>query len=306
MVEPVTAWRNRTQPPRETARGRRRCDRRGRRFRFVVDDEPSIRHFLSLILHGAGIDTEEFADGACVPPGDGDRPHPNSSSSTSGSNPSTRSNRSIALGKLGYFGFVQLMSSRGSAVLEHVKSVGEQHGLQMLPVLKKPFETSAILAIMQELKLGHPAPTAARIELEEALKSGWIEFWYQPKIDLRKKQLAGVEAFARCRHPQFGILPPGAFMPGATEAELLALSEQALTSALQTGLNFSKLGINLRFAVNIPVSCAGEAADHGDRAGTPRAGRPLARADHRRHRRADRHRPRARDRDDQEARARST
>jgi EAL domain-containing protein (putative c-di-GMP-specific phosphodiesterase class I) len=132
--------------------------------------------------------------------------------------------------------------------------VGNQHGLQMLPVLKKPFETSAILAIMQELKLGHPAPTAARIELQQAIKSGWIEFWYQPKIDLRKKQLAGVEAFARCRHPQFGILPPGAFMPGATEAELLALSEQALTSALQTGLNFSKLGINLRFAVNIPVS----------------------------------------------------
>ena len=31
---------------------------------FVVDDEPSIRHFLSLVLHGAGLDTEEFADGA--------------------------------------------------------------------------------------------------------------------------------------------------------------------------------------------------------------------------------------------------
>src|SRR5438067_8737485 len=33
---------------------------------FIVDDEPSIRHFLSLILHGAGIDTEEFADGAAM------------------------------------------------------------------------------------------------------------------------------------------------------------------------------------------------------------------------------------------------
>ncbi len=61
----------------------------------------------------------------------------------------------VALGKRGYFGFVQLMSSRGSAVLEHVKSIGEQHKLQMLPVLKKPFETSAIMRIMQELKLGH-------------------------------------------------------------------------------------------------------------------------------------------------------
>ena len=30
---------------------------------FVIDTDASIRHFLSLILHGAGIDTEEFADG---------------------------------------------------------------------------------------------------------------------------------------------------------------------------------------------------------------------------------------------------
>ena len=78
-------------------------------------------------------------------------------------------------------------------MLEHVKNVGEQHRLQMLPVLKKPFETAAIVNIMQELKLGHGAPQAARVGLDEAVKNGWIEFWYQPKIDLRKKQLAGVE-----------------------------------------------------------------------------------------------------------------
>src|SRR5262249_4711792 len=122
----------------------------------------------------------------------------------------------IALGKHGYLGSVQLISNRGAAVLEHVKTVGLQQRLQMLPVLKKPFETSAIVAIIRELKLGDPAPTAARVALDLALKSGWVEFWYQPKIHLRKKQLAGVEAFARVRHPQYGILPPAAFMPGAT------------------------------------------------------------------------------------------
>jgi EAL domain-containing protein (putative c-di-GMP-specific phosphodiesterase class I) len=139
-------------------------------------------------------------------------------------------------------------------VLEHVKSVGEQHKLQMLPVLKKPFETSAIVKIMQALKIGHTAPQAARVTLDEALGKGWIEFWFQPKIDLRKKQLVGVEAFARCRHPQFGILPPGAFMPGATDAELLKLSEQAISAVLKAGARLSKLAINLRFAVNVPVS----------------------------------------------------
>jgi EAL domain-containing protein (putative c-di-GMP-specific phosphodiesterase class I) len=220
---------------------------------FVIDEEPSIRHFLSLILHGAGIDTEEFVDGSAMRKAI-ERRTPDLVFLNVGLESAEAIETIIALGKRGYFGFVQLMSNRGSAVLEHVKSVGEQHKLQMLPVLKKPFETSAIVAIMQELKLGHAAPMAGRIGLSEALKNGWIEFWFQPKIDLRKKQLAGVEAFARARHPQFGVLSPSAFMPGASESELLALSEKALANVLEAGANFSKLGINLRFAVNIPVS----------------------------------------------------
>ncbi len=219
---------------------------------FVIDGDGSIRHFLSLILHGAGIDTEEFADGqglrrallhrtpdlifldiplesaeaiACV----------------------------VALGNGDYRGRVQLMSSRGSAVLAHVKSIGEQQRLQMLPVLRKPFETNAILKLLQDLKLGHPPTVAGRIDLDEALAKDWIEFWYQPKIDLRKKQLVGAEAFARARHPTLGILMPGAFMPGAKESSLIAISELALARALTAAANFAKLGVNLRMAVNIPV-----------------------------------------------------
>jgi EAL domain-containing protein (putative c-di-GMP-specific phosphodiesterase class I) len=149
---------------------------------------------------------------------------------------------------------VQLMSNRGSAVLAHVKSIGEQHHLRMLPVLKKPFETSVVLKVLQELRIGEPPAVAGRIDLDEALHNRWIEFWYQPKIDLRKKQLVGVEAFARARHPQDGVLMPSAFMPGASEGALVRLSEQALDQALKASLNFCKLGVNLRLAVNIPIN----------------------------------------------------
>ena len=112
---------------------------------FVVDSDASIRHFLSLILHGAGIDTEEFADGQSLF-GGAEPAHARCwSSSTSRWNPPKRSALVVALGKRGYSGYVQLMSNRGSAVLAHVKSIGDQHRLQMLPVLKKPFETGAIV-----------------------------------------------------------------------------------------------------------------------------------------------------------------
>jgi hypothetical protein len=33
---------------------------------YVVDDDSSIRQFLSLVLHGSGVDTTEFADGAAL------------------------------------------------------------------------------------------------------------------------------------------------------------------------------------------------------------------------------------------------
>ena len=181
---------------------------------FVVDEEPTIRHFLSLILQGFGIDTMEFADGAALRAGLAQR-----LPQLVFYNVAIESTDAIdtmrALGEAGFRGPVQLMSGRGGAVLEHVKGVGAESGLTMLPVLKKPFETEAIVKVIQELKLGIPPSAAARLDLDEALRNDWIEFWYQPKINLRKKRLAGAEAYARARHPQHGIALPDAFIPGA-------------------------------------------------------------------------------------------
>ena len=219
---------------------------------YVVDEEPSIRHFLSLVLHGSGVDTVEFGDGASMRKAVETRPpalifHNISLESADAIESVT------ALGKLRYPGPVQLMSARGAAVLEHVKNIGAQHKLQMMPVLKKPFETDAIVKIIQELKLGMPPAVAARLELEDAIKNKWVEFWYQPKIALRRKRLAGAEAYARVRHPQHGIVLAGAFIANASEAAIAKLAELALDNALKTSSHFSRLGVNLRLTINIPV-----------------------------------------------------
>ena len=159
---------------------------------YVVDEEPSIRHFLSLVLHGSGVDTMEFPDGAAlrkamvgrVP----DLVFHNVSLESADAIETV-----VSFGKHGFRGAVQLMSNRGAAVLDHVKNIGIQHKLNMLPVLKKPFETDAIVKILQEIKLGMPAAVAIRLELDDAIKNKWIEFWYQPKINLRKKQLSALK-----------------------------------------------------------------------------------------------------------------
>jgi DNA-binding NtrC family response regulator len=144
---------------------------------YVVDDEPSIRHFLSLVLHGAGVDTVEFPDGASMRKAIESR-----APALVFINISLESADAIetvvALGKLRFRGAVQLMSARGAAVLKHVKGIGAQHKLQMLPVLKKPFETETIVKLVQELKLGTPPAVAAKLELDDVIKNKWVEFWY--------------------------------------------------------------------------------------------------------------------------------
>lgn len=158
------------------------------------------------------------------------------------------------MGSLTFGGGVQLMGAGPMPVIEVVKRMGQRHALQMLTPLKKPLDVKTVRSVLTAQGLKFTPVASAAVTLEEALANSWIEFWYQPKINLGKKQIAGVETFARVRHPELGTLPPSIFMQGATEADLMALTQQALAAALSAARNFSQLGINLRVAVNVPVS----------------------------------------------------
>ena len=158
------------------------------------------------------------------------------------------------MGGLNFGGGVQLMGAGPMPVMEVVKRMGQRHALQMLTPLRKPLDASAVRGVLSAQGIKFTPVASATVTLDEALAQGWIEFWYQPKINLGKKQIAGVETFARVRHPELGTLPPSIFMQGAAETDLMRLTQLALGAALAAARNFSQLGINLRVAVNVPVS----------------------------------------------------
>ena len=93
-----------------------------------------------------------------------------------------------------------------------------------------------------------------RIAIDEALDRGWLEIWYQPKIDLKRKCLAGAEALARIHHPNLGVLLPGQFLTGVDDGTLAVLTEHALLSTLYDWNTFNDAGYNLHLAINVPVS----------------------------------------------------
>jgi EAL domain-containing protein (putative c-di-GMP-specific phosphodiesterase class I) len=92
------------------------------------------------------------------------------------------------------------------------------------------------------------------VELNEALRNDWVEIWYQPKIDLRRKCLAGAEALARIRHPGLGMLAKGSFLPRFDADGIAGLTERALIATLRAWSDFDEAGVNLHLAINVPVS----------------------------------------------------
>ena len=93
-----------------------------------------------------------------------------------------------------------------------------------------------------------------RVSIEEALRERWLEIWYQPKIDLRRKCLAGAEALARIHHPMLGVLLPGAFLEGVDDHSLARLTEHAMLATLRDWTMFDEAGFNLHLAINVPVA----------------------------------------------------
>jgi diguanylate cyclase (GGDEF)-like protein/PAS domain S-box-containing protein len=91
--------------------------------------------------------------------------------------------------------------------------------------------------------------------LRNAVKHNELLLYYQPQIDLSTGQLAGVEALARWRHPELGLVPPGRFIPIAEDSGIISeIGAWVLhTACCQMGI-WQRQGFHVpRMAVNLSV-----------------------------------------------------
>lgn len=100
--------------------------------------------------------------------------------------------------------------------------------------------------------MGNPA--GVNVALSDVLDCGWFDLWYQPKVELRGKRLAGAEALVRAHHPRHGVLSPGAFLPEAREADMLALTERVIVTALHDWSDFAEDGLLMPISVNASIA----------------------------------------------------
>jgi diguanylate cyclase (GGDEF)-like protein len=90
---------------------------------------------------------------------------------------------------------------------------------------------------------------SAERELREAIAQGQFELHYQPVVDIKARQLIGVETLVRWRHPVKGMIAPDNFIPLAESTGLIGpLGEWILEKACADA---AKWPAHVKVAVNI-------------------------------------------------------
>jgi EAL domain-containing protein (putative c-di-GMP-specific phosphodiesterase class I) len=101
---------------------------------------------------------------------------------------------------------------------------------------------------------------ACAIDIAQALRAGWLELWYQPKIGSQALDLRGAEALIRMRHPQLGIVQPANFMPAMRDPHFRALSQFVIDQAFADWRYFRAEQRQVDMSINLPISFLPDAA----------------------------------------------
>jgi diguanylate cyclase (GGDEF)-like protein len=99
----------------------------------------------------------------------------------------------------------------------------------------------------QDQKLGERRSLEA--DLSTAIEERQLELYYQPIVELERKEVMGFEALMRWHHPQLGMVSPGDFIPLAEKTGLIVeMGAWALKQACQEAATWSE---HIKVTVNL-------------------------------------------------------
>lgn len=159
-----------------------------------------------------------------------------------------------------YAGALALISAADDRILEAAFKLAKAYRINILRHVSKPVASSVLQAILDQSHGCIPAsPTVdgaryGAVELRRALDEGQLLLHYQPKVSLLDGTLTGVEALARWRHPDGGLVYPGSFIGVAEEHGLIdKMTRALLPQALREAARLNAAGMNLQVAFNVSM-----------------------------------------------------
>ena len=157
-----------------------------------------------------------------------------------------------------FVGKILPVAPRDSNAVGDVLESAERLGMTVLPPLLTPFThervRDRITALLPERS---PGPV---IDLAEAIRAGWLELWYQPKIDARQIVMRGAEALLRIRHPVWGVVPPAYFIAEDGDPRFSLVSETVISRAIDDWHYFFFERGPTELAINLPIDFLGDPA----------------------------------------------
>jgi diguanylate cyclase (GGDEF)-like protein len=88
--------------------------------------------------------------------------------------------------------------------------------------------------------------------IRHGLEDNQFELYYQPKVNLRTKELTGAEALIRWRHPERGLLSPAEFLRHIENTDLdIEIGEWVAATALAQMDRWRSTGLDIEISINI-------------------------------------------------------
>lgn len=149
---------------------------------------------------------------------------------------------------------VSLYPQHGKDALSLLKNAdisvyrGKQHGVSSTCYYNEGMSSGALDRLTLETKLRY------------AIENKLLKLVYQPKINIKKQTLAGVEALIRWDDPDLGTVSPGQFIPLAEEIGVInKISDFVLETVCKQHALWRAQGLDpIKIAINLPPSSLAE------------------------------------------------
>lgn len=155
---------------------------------------------------------------------------------------------------------VLLMSGMDKRVLETAEKLARSLGLAVVGHVQKPFKPLELRSLLESLAdmeapdtvKAVPAVSVTDDQVRHAVEHGEILNFYQPQINLHSGEVMGVEALARWRHPERGLILPEGFL---ARLDALGLMDQLCWNTAELAITEAKQfvrrdGEMLRLSIN--------------------------------------------------------
>ena len=159
---------------------------------------------------------------------------------------------------------IVLASALERRLLGSIATMTEAYGLRLLGIVEKPLTPGKLLDLIGKHHCAgpdlprpapQPKPDFVLDEILQGIQDGQFEAQFQPKIEIATDAVTGMEALARWRHPQHGLVPPQRFIPVLEAASQMdPLTHEMLRLATRAQKAWSQAGHELSVGVNLSLA----------------------------------------------------